>query len=53
MIMLGAWALCDQATFIGLGALLRRGGAAARRHGYQTIPEFGAPYPTPAQVATG
>ncbi|AKN16230.1 penicillin-binding protein, beta-lactamase class C [Mycobacterium haemophilum DSM 44634] len=43
----------DQATFIGLGALLRRGAAAARRRGYQTVPDFGAPYPTPAKVAAG
>ncbi len=43
----------DQATFIGLGALLRRGADAARRHGYQTTPDFGAPYPTPPKVAAG
>ena len=43
----------DQATFIGLGALLRRGAAAARKHGYQTMPDFGAPYPTPEKVAAG
>ena len=43
----------DQATFIGLGALLRRSAAAARRHGHQTLPDFGAPYPTPAKVAAG
>ena len=43
----------DQATFIGLGALLRRGAATARRHGYQILPNFGAPYPTPAKVTAG
>ena len=43
----------DQYTFIGLGALLRRGAAAARRHGYHTLPNFGAPYLTPAQVTAG
>jgi CubicO group peptidase (beta-lactamase class C family) len=43
----------DQATFIGLGALLRRGAAEARRHGHQTVLEFGAPYPAPAKVAAG
>ena len=42
----------DQATFIGLGALLRRGAAAARKHGYHIVPDFGAPYPkTPRLVA--
>jgi CubicO group peptidase (beta-lactamase class C family) len=35
----------DQATFIGLGALLRRGAAAARSHGYHVMPNIGAPYP--------
>lgn len=43
----------DQATFIGLGALLRRGAAAAQRHGHQIIPDFGAPYPTPQTVTAG
>ncbi|HYB39578.1 MAG TPA: serine hydrolase domain-containing protein [Mycobacterium sp.] len=43
----------DQATFIGLGVLLRRGAAAARRHGYHIVPDFGAPYPEPARVAAG
>jgi CubicO group peptidase (beta-lactamase class C family) len=43
----------DQATFIGLGALLRRGAAAARRHGSQIMPDFGAPYPPSGTVAAG
>jgi CubicO group peptidase (beta-lactamase class C family) len=43
----------DQATFIGLGALLRRSAATARRHGYQILPNFGAPYPAPAKVTAG
>jgi CubicO group peptidase (beta-lactamase class C family) len=43
----------DQATFTGLGALLRRGAAAARRHGYHVLPDFGTPYPEPASVAAG
>lgn len=36
----------DQATFIGLGALLRRGAAAARRYGHRILPDFGASFPT-------
>jgi CubicO group peptidase (beta-lactamase class C family) len=36
--------LLDQATFAGLGGLLRRGAEAARRRGPQAVPEFGAPY---------
>ncbi|MDI3315272.1 MAG: serine hydrolase domain-containing protein [Mycobacterium sp.] len=43
----------DQATFIGLGALLRRCAAAARRHGYRVVPDFGAPYPAPVHSAAG
>ncbi|ORA31701.1 esterase [Mycobacterium branderi] len=43
----------DQATFIGLGALLRRGVAAARRHGYYIMPEFGAPFPESANGSAG
>ena len=38
----------DQATFIGLGALLRRAAAAARSHGYHVTPDVGAPYPQPS-----
>ncbi|SRX93043.1 putative lipase LipD [Mycobacterium tuberculosis H37Rv] [Mycobacterium shimoidei] len=38
----------DQATFIGLGALLRRGVAAAQRYGFHIVPDLGAPYPQPA-----
>jgi len=43
----------DQATFIGLGVLLRRGAAAARRHGYHILPDLRAPYPEPTRVAAG
>ena len=43
----------DQATFIGLGALLRRDAAAARRHGYRVVPDFGAPYPEPSGIVAG
>ena len=42
----------DQATFVGLAALLRRGADAARRHGPHIVPEFGAPYREPGE-ATG
>ncbi|HXZ76009.1 MAG TPA: hypothetical protein VEH31_34775, partial [Streptosporangiaceae bacterium] len=43
----------DQATFIGLGVLLRRGAAAARRHGYHVVPDLRAAYPKPVRVAAG
>jgi CubicO group peptidase (beta-lactamase class C family) len=43
----------DQATFIGLGALLRRSAAAARGHGYRTVPDLGSPYSEPSGVVAG
>jgi CubicO group peptidase (beta-lactamase class C family) len=43
----------DQATFIGLGALLRRSAAAARGHGYRTVPDLGWPYSEPSGVVAG
>ncbi|MCV7219738.1 esterase/beta-lactamase LipL [Mycolicibacterium elephantis] len=44
--------LFDQITFAGLGALIRRDAARARRRGYETVPSFGAPYyPVPKPVA--
>ncbi|MBV8930600.1 MAG: beta-lactamase family protein, partial [Mycobacteriaceae bacterium] len=43
--------ILDQATFVGLFALLRRGAEAARSHGPHIVPEFGAPYPEPGAVA--
>lgn len=36
--------LLDQAAFVALAALIRRGAAAARKHGAQTIADFGAPF---------
>jgi CubicO group peptidase (beta-lactamase class C family) len=43
--------LLDQTTFVGLGALLRRGADAARKHGPQIVPGLGAPYFEPGAVA--
>jgi CubicO group peptidase (beta-lactamase class C family) len=34
----------DQVSFAGLDALIRRDAAKARRRGYQTVPDLGAPY---------
>jgi CubicO group peptidase (beta-lactamase class C family) len=45
--------LLDQTTFVGLGALLRRGAEAARNRGAQTVPDFGAPYPEPPGAVAG
>jgi CubicO group peptidase (beta-lactamase class C family) len=41
----------DQATFAGLQALIRRDAARARRRGYETMPELGAPYRVTRPVA--
>lgn len=43
----------DQTGFVGTGALLRRGAAAARKRGFTPVAEFGAPYPAVAAAATG
>jgi CubicO group peptidase (beta-lactamase class C family) len=45
--------LLDQASFVGLGKLLRRGAEAARRRGPQAVPQFGAPYPEPPGEVAG
>jgi CubicO group peptidase (beta-lactamase class C family) len=45
--------LLDQATFAGLGSLLRRGAEAARRRGPQAVPEFGARYSEPLGAVAG
>lgn len=34
----------DQAGFVGTGALVRRGAASARKHGFTAVAEFGSPY---------
>ena len=43
----------DQTNFVGTGALVRLGAAAARRRGFAPVAEFGAPYPAAAAAATG
>jgi CubicO group peptidase (beta-lactamase class C family) len=45
--------LLDQASFFGLGKLLRRGAEAARRRGPRAVPHFGAPYPEPPGEVAG
>jgi len=45
--------LLDQAAFVGLGNLLRRGAEAARKRGPQAVPHLGAPYPEPPGEVAG
>ncbi len=37
----------DQAGFVATAALIRRGATQARKHGYQPVREFGAPFDRP------
>jgi CubicO group peptidase (beta-lactamase class C family) len=43
--------LLDQAAFAGLQALIRKDAARARKRGYRTVPDLGAPYELPRPVA--
>ncbi|MGY4708717.1 esterase/beta-lactamase LipL [Mycolicibacterium sp. CBM1] len=36
--------VADQAGFVATAALVRRGAAAARKHGFEPVAEFGAPF---------
>lgn len=41
--LLTPFVLTDQAGFVATAALIRRGAAAARKHGFEPVTEFGAP----------
>jgi CubicO group peptidase (beta-lactamase class C family) len=43
--------LLDQVAFAVLHPLIRRDAGSARKRGYSTVPEFGAPYEVPRTVA--
>lgn len=43
--------LLDMGSFAGLGVLIRRDVARARRRGYQVVPDLGAPFAVPKPVA--
>ncbi|SEH81067.1 CubicO group peptidase, beta-lactamase class C family [Mycolicibacterium rutilum] len=43
----------DQATFAGLGALIRRDAARARKRGYHSVPDQGAPFTKVPRPAAG
>lgn len=43
--LLTPFVLSDQAGFVAVAALIRRGVAQARRHGFDTVGKFGAPFP--------
>lgn len=50
--LLTPFVVSDQAGFVALEALIRRGAAQANSRGYQPVPNFGAPY-TEADAAAG
>ncbi len=46
--------VADQAGFVATAALIRRGAAAARKHGFEPVTEFGAPFAAqPSGVVAG
>ncbi|PQM48661.1 hypothetical protein C1Y40_01115 [Mycobacterium talmoniae] len=49
--LLTPFVLADHAGFVATGALLRRGAADARKHGFTPVADFGAPYPEPGEAA--
>lgn len=51
--LLTPFVVTDQAGFVVTDALIRAGAAAARRHGYRPVGDFGAPYPAPAVAVDG
>lgn len=49
--LLTPFVVADQAGFVATAALIRRGAAAARKHGFVPVTEFGAPFGMPAPGA--
>ncbi|HEU4363402.1 MAG TPA: serine hydrolase domain-containing protein [Mycobacterium sp.] len=49
--LLTPFLLADQAGFVAIEVLIRRGVAQARRRGYLPVENFGAPFPEPDAVA--
>jgi CubicO group peptidase (beta-lactamase class C family) len=49
--LLSPFVVVDHAGFVATGALLRRGAAEARKHGFERVADFGSPFPEPGAVA--
>jgi CubicO group peptidase (beta-lactamase class C family) len=49
--LLSPFVVLDHAGFVATGAMIRRGAAGAREHGFHRVSEFGSPFPEAA--ATG
>ena len=51
--LLTPFVVADQAGFVATSALIRRGAAAARKHGYRPVPEFGASFASEPRPVAG
>ena len=49
--LLSPFVVLDHAGFVATGALCRTGAAAARRDGFERVPDFGSPFAEPGAVA--
>jgi len=49
--LLSPFVVVDHAGFVATSALLRRGVAQARRHGFKRVADFGSPFAEPGAVA--
>ena len=49
--LLSPFVVVDHAGFVATGAMLRRGAAEARKHGFERVADFGSPFPEPGAVA--
>jgi CubicO group peptidase (beta-lactamase class C family) len=49
--LLSPFVMLDHTGFVAVHALLRRAAAQARKHGFERVADFGAPFPEPGAVA--
>lgn len=49
--LLSPLVLLDHTGFVAVHAMMRRGAAEARKHGFERVADFGSPFPEPGAVA--
>jgi CubicO group peptidase (beta-lactamase class C family) len=49
--LLWPFVVVDHAGFVATGAMLPRGAAEARKHGFERVADFGSPFHEPRAVA--
>jgi CubicO group peptidase (beta-lactamase class C family) len=49
--LLSPFVLLDHTGFVAVHAMMRRGAAEARKHGFERVADFGSPFPEPGAVA--